>query len=398
MSWVSNKDPEDLWNLFEGCQVIEFGGWPKGVVPIKYSGGVRDNDTLDAIDTDNTKGTTKKRPYAAHSSSTTTHTLVASSASSALTAVDELLEQRRMKTTKGTTKKQKREATTTGVATVPTSLSMFLSSSKEVKRSRKYFDRQFGVAFKPKEEIQNNTATVIPESDPKAIFEASKTNTTISLTIAPAEHDLDCHQVCGTLPVSKTVRRAFATGHGICLITTLLNYYLGINKEKFHTLRSISSHLSPDLPGGIHQNGFEKALNQWAEENVWMGALRAVPWVVGYAIKNQQQELQQCDNQLVCIVIPRGDPRLDLFHQFGAPGWYKDYVNPVKSPFIVPVFWEDTVGFPANAIPQFIADAPEHPTSVVPLQTEEQKLERSRAYQRSYNQQHQEQKQVYDRS
>jgi len=241
----------------------------------------------------------------------------------------------------------------TGVATVPTSLSMFLPSSKQVKRSRKYFDRQFGVAFKPKEEIKNNTVTVITESDPE-------TNTTMSLTIAPAEHNLDCHQVCGTLPVSKTVRRSFATGHGICLITTLLNYYLGINKVKFHTFRSVSSHLSPDLIGGIHQHGLvplqsiEKDLNEWADENVWMGALHAVPWMVGHVIENQQEELQQCDNQLVCIVIPRGDPRLDLFHQFGAPGWYKDYVNPVKSPFIVLVSGEDTVGFPANAIPQFI--------------------------------------------
>ena len=27
MSWVCNKDPEDLWNLCEGCQFIEFGGF-----------------------------------------------------------------------------------------------------------------------------------------------------------------------------------------------------------------------------------------------------------------------------------------------------------------------------------------------------------------------------------
>ena len=30
VSWASNVDPEHLWNLCEGCQVIEFGGWPAG--------------------------------------------------------------------------------------------------------------------------------------------------------------------------------------------------------------------------------------------------------------------------------------------------------------------------------------------------------------------------------
>ena len=30
VSWASNVDPEHPWNLCEGCQVIEFGGWPAG--------------------------------------------------------------------------------------------------------------------------------------------------------------------------------------------------------------------------------------------------------------------------------------------------------------------------------------------------------------------------------
>ena len=106
-----------------------------------------------------------------------------------------------------------------------------------------------------------------------------------------------------------------------------------------------------------------------------MGGAHALCWMAGYVIKNHP-ELLQGDNKLVCIVIPSGDPRLDLFHQFGAPGRYKDYVNPVKSPFIVPVFAKDTVEFPANLIPHFLANAPEHPTSVVPLLTKEEKLER----------------------
>ena len=28
VSWASNLNPEDNWDLHEGCQVVEFGGWP----------------------------------------------------------------------------------------------------------------------------------------------------------------------------------------------------------------------------------------------------------------------------------------------------------------------------------------------------------------------------------
>ena len=253
--------------------------------------------------------------------------------------------------------------------------------------------------------------TVITESDPKAIFNAIENNTTTSLNIAPAEHDLDCRQVCGKLPVTEKVRQAFTTGHGICLITTLLNYYYGINKEKFHTGRKVSSHLSPDLPGGIDVHGLvplQSIDKESEQENVWMGAIHAVLWMAGHVIKNQAEELEQSDNQLVCIVIVPGDPRLDLFRQFGAKSRYTDYVNPVTSPSIVKVFGEDTVLFPANAIPRFMAIAPEHP-SVVPLLTEEEKRNCKLAYDRSYYrehievrrsyvQQHKEEKRLYDRS
>ena len=53
--------------------------------------------------------------------------------------------------------------------------------------------------------------------------------------------------------------------------------------------------------------------------------------MVAYVIENQQEELQYCDNQLVCIVIPRGDPRLDLFHQFGVRSAYTRFVNQEKN-------------------------------------------------------------------
>ena len=241
---------------------------------------------------------------------------------------------------------------------------------------------------------------MIPESDPEAIFKAIETNTTMSLNIAPAEHDFDCRQVCGKKPVSKKVRQAFITGQAICLVTTLLNYYLGINKEKFHTRRKVSSHLSPDLIGGIHKHGLvplQSIDKESEQENVWMGAVHAVPWMASHVIENQAEELQLCDNQLVCIVIPGGDERLDQFQQFGAPGPYTGYVKPVTSSSIVKVFGEDTVGFPANAVPDFIANAPHHP-SVVPLLTEEQKLERGRAYQRSYSEANRERGRAYQRS
>ena len=113
-----------------------------------------------------------------------------------------------------------------------------------------------------------------------------------------------------------------------------------------------------------------------------MGGLHALCWMIAYVIENRPELLQESDNKLVCIVIPSGDRRLDLFHQFGAPGRYKDYVKPVKSPFIVPVFAKDTAVFPVNLIPHFLANAPHHPT-VVLLLTEEQKRERRLAYQQS---------------
>ena len=115
----------------------------------------------------------------------------------------------------------------------------------------------FAVPFKPKKENNNNTVTVIPKSHTQAIAEASAKNTTLSLTIAPAEHDRDCCQVGGKLPVTVTekVHQAFTTGHGICLVTTLLNYCHGINLAKFKTVRKVPSDLPRNLAGGIQKHG-----------------------------------------------------------------------------------------------------------------------------------------------
>ena len=38
LSWVSNLNPEDNWNVCEQCQVDGFGGWPDGYEK-KDSGG-----------------------------------------------------------------------------------------------------------------------------------------------------------------------------------------------------------------------------------------------------------------------------------------------------------------------------------------------------------------------
>ena len=162
------------------------------------------------------------------------------------------------------------------------------------------------------------------------------------------------------------------------------------NPEIFLTVRKVWSHLPHDLVGGIHTHGlvpFLQSINKTStQEHVWMGGIHALPWMVDYVIQNHQEELQQSNNKLVCIVIPSGDPRLELFHQFiTAPGPYTGYVNPAVSPSIVPVYAEDTVESPTNVILDFLANAPPHPTSVVPLLTEEQKRERRREWQqRSY--------------
>ena len=43
-SWASNSNRNDIRNFCEGCQVIESGGRPNGVVPIKYSADEDENN------------------------------------------------------------------------------------------------------------------------------------------------------------------------------------------------------------------------------------------------------------------------------------------------------------------------------------------------------------------
>ena len=72
------------------------------------------------------------------------------------------------------------------------------------KENMNYFENHFGVPFTvtPKEE-KNNTVTVIPKSHPQAIAEASVNNASMSLTLAPPEHDCTFCQVgVGKLPIT----------------------------------------------------------------------------------------------------------------------------------------------------------------------------------------------------
>ena len=101
-------------------------------------------------------------------------------------------------------------------------------------------------------------------------------------------------------------------------------------RSKFSQVEKIfvASHLPLDLAGRIHLHGLvplqsiDKTLGGASQKYVWMGGLHALCWMVGYVIKNYQKLLQQSDNKLFCIFIPRGNPRLEQFYQFTAPGIY----------------------------------------------------------------------------
>ena len=47
VSWKSNIT-NHIWNFCEGCQVDDMGGWPNGVVPIKYLADSNDGDNTQA--------------------------------------------------------------------------------------------------------------------------------------------------------------------------------------------------------------------------------------------------------------------------------------------------------------------------------------------------------------
>ena len=50
VSWAFNLNPEDIWDLCEGWQVIKRGDWPEGVHPFKYSADSSNDGSNTQID------------------------------------------------------------------------------------------------------------------------------------------------------------------------------------------------------------------------------------------------------------------------------------------------------------------------------------------------------------
>ena len=123
--------------------------------------------------------------------------------------------------------------------------------------------------------------------------------------------------------------------------------------------------------------------------------LHGAPWDMGHVIKNHGV---RDDEKLVCVAILAGDARLSQYTQYYIKdSVYCDAVHPVVASTPVRVYPKDTVEFYPNNIPDFLAKAKAHP-SIVPLLTKEEKLERSRAYQRSYHEANRERERVYHQS
>ena len=119
-----------------------------------------------------------------------------------------------------------------------------------------YFENHFGVPFgvTPKEE-KNNTVTVIRKSQPRAIFEVSVNNASISFTLASAELD---HTFCqlggGKSPLTDQFHKAFTTtGHEICQVFKEENWDNAINETNYYKHDFLD--LPEDLAGEINCHG-----------------------------------------------------------------------------------------------------------------------------------------------
>ena len=258
-------------------------------------------------------------------------------------------------------------------------------------RNIHYFNNHFAFQFPdiPKEEKNTNTVTVIPESNPKAIFKARVNNAVMTLPLAPPEDDRTFCQVGGKLPVTDELYDEFTvTGHGICHIFKEENWDGCIDVGKYYP-HDFTPEIAADFAGGICEHGLiplqskKKNLGGHAKAYGWMMGLHGAPWGMGHMIKNHGV---RDDEKLVCVAILAGDARLSQYTQYYIKdSVYCDAVHPVVASTPGRVYPKDTVEFYPNNIPDFLAKAKAHP-SIVPLLTKEEKLERSRAYQRSYNQ------------
>ena len=234
----------------------------------------------------------------------------------------------------------------------------------------------------PKEEKNHTTVTVIPESDPEAIFNARENNVAMTLPLTPPEDDRTFYQVGGKLPVTDELYDGFTTGQGIWHIFKKKNWNNPINKGDYHP------HGYGNLEGGICEHGLvplqsiKKKLGGNAKAYGWMMGLHAAPWGIGHVIKNQGV---RDDEKLVCVAIMAGDDRLSQYTQhYIESSPYCKAVHPVVASTPVRVYPKDTVEFYPNNIPDFLANAKPH-RSVVPLLTAEEALERGRTRKRSYH-------------
>ena len=93
---------------------------------------------------------------------------------------------------------------------------------------------------------------MIPESNPTEIFKARvNINASMSLTLAPPEHNHTFFHVGGILSVTDQLYEAFTkTGHRICCIFKEKSWKNAINKADYYE-RDFTPEIPENLAGGI---------------------------------------------------------------------------------------------------------------------------------------------------
>ena len=98
---------------------------------------------------------------------------------------------------------------------------------------------------------------MIPESNPTEIFKARvNINASMSLTLAPPEHNHTFFHVGGILSVTDQLYEAFTkTGHRICCIFKEKSWKNAINKADYYKQRDFTLEIPEDLAGEISCHG-----------------------------------------------------------------------------------------------------------------------------------------------
>ena len=304
MSWVCNKDPEDLWNLCEGCQFIEFGGFgatgKSNSAPPELMAEPEDSFVFAPIPTSSISSfqdwiTTQKRSWRTDNLPKIKDAIEARNSNSA--PPESMAEPEEVSfvfppiptssissfqdwiTTRKISWKRKRNQLAIDPTSAPDSFVFppiptssilsfqdwittrkrswrtdYLPKIKDAIEARNihYFNNHFAFQFPdiPKEEKNTNTVTVIPESNPKAIFKARVNNAVMTLPLAPPEDDCTFCQVGGKLPVTDELYDGFTvTGHGICHIFKEENWdgCIGVGKYYPH---DFTPEIAADFAGG----------------------------------------------------------------------------------------------------------------------------------------------------